>query len=309
MAAWLLLQVEGLRQHGGNEGYADQLGQVYRCDTTVPNYGSVQGKDRVVLWDKATGILGMSYVDHIEVEPGLKTRLRCPNCDKTQIKIRQTKTPKYRCHGCLAEFDKPVEDISEVTLYAFGYEAGWLDLAGTMSPEEVRKLGVSPESQHSIRAVDPTKLDGAFSSDERRALGTKMRTMSLIGGHRDTVVRVRRGQPAFRAAMLKRFGSVCAFSGPQPAPSLDAAHLYSYATYSIHEPDAGFLLRADLHRLFDRGLVVVNPTNKTISLAPEIAASTTYELLDGQHLQVPISARAAELLGDHRRQWKSSWTQ
>lgn len=49
------------------------------------------------------------------------------------------------------------------------------------------------------------------------------------GGHTVRQVSVRIGQPAFRAELVRKYGSVCAFSGPAPSEALEACHLYSYA--------------------------------------------------------------------------------
>lgn len=74
-------------------------------------------------------------------------------------------------------------------------------------------------------------------------------------------MRVRVGQAEFRLRLLARYGNVCAFSGPSPTAALEAAHLYSYAAEGRHHDDGGFLLRRDLHRLFDLGLLAVEPAH------------------------------------------------
>jgi hypothetical protein len=55
-AVWSLLAMLN-RQYGGNEGYDDSLGDVYRYDSTVPNGRHVSVGDVVVLRD-AERILG-----------------------------------------------------------------------------------------------------------------------------------------------------------------------------------------------------------------------------------------------------------
>ena len=49
------------------------------------------------------------------------------------------------------------------------------------------------------------------------------------------------------------------FHGPAPAEVLEACHLYSYAEIGRHDIEGGLLLRRDLHRLFDQGLLAVTP--------------------------------------------------
>jgi putative restriction endonuclease len=40
---------------------------------------------------------------------------------------------------------------------------------------------------------------------------------------------------------------------------LEAAHIYPYALGGPHEVNNGLLLRADIHKLFDRGYVTITP--------------------------------------------------
>ena len=78
-------------------------------------------------------------------------------------------------------------------------------------------------------------------------------------GHRQTLTRVRIGQAAFRKQLLDQFGEVCALTGPCPAEVLEAGHLYSYSKLGRHHKHGGLLLRRDVHALFDRGRLAVDP--------------------------------------------------
>ncbi len=105
--------------------------------------------------------------------------------------------------------------------------------------------------------------------------------MVIDGGHVVGVARRRRGQRAFRFRMMERFGKRCAFTGPQPALTLEAAHLYSFAERPEHQPDGGLLLRRDCHRLFDANLLAVNPESWRVEVAPTLARYPTYQQLEG----------------------------
>lgn len=48
-------------------------------------------------------------------------------------------------------------------------------------------------------------------------------------------------------------------TGEHSLPVLDSAHIQSYAESGPHEVSNGILLRADLHRLYDKGHVTVTP--------------------------------------------------
>ena len=71
------------------------------------------------------------------------------------------------------------------------------------------------------------------------------------------LVERRAGQGKFREAVLDHFGSRCVISGCDVADVLDAAHIVPYASEKDQDPSRALLLRADLHVLFDRGLLTI----------------------------------------------------
>jgi putative restriction endonuclease len=73
------------------------------------------------------------------------------------------------------------------------------------------------------------------------------------------LVAPRLGQGAFRVAVIEAYGRACAVTGEHSLPALDAAHIRSYDQEGPHEVRNGILLRADLHRLFDKGYLTVTP--------------------------------------------------
>lgn len=62
-------------------------------------------------------------------------------------------------------------------------------------------------------------------------------------------------QQEFRRKIAERDGLRCAISGCEIAEILDAAHLLPRAHGGSDDPENGIILRADLHRLFDAGLL------------------------------------------------------
>ncbi|MGN7247224.1 HNH endonuclease [Janibacter anophelis] len=119
------------------------------------------------------------------------------------------------------------------------------------------------------------------------------------GGHSRRKVRVRIGQGAFRKKIVQKYGPVCAFTGPAPLPVLDAAHLYSYAHTGKHYDDGGLLLRRDVHRLFDLGYLAVNPSGWTIDVSTELADYQGYVALQGQALNVALTAKQKNWTREH----------
>ena len=72
----------------------------------------------------------------------------------------------------------------------------------------------------------------------------------------ERTVRPRLGQGTFRYALEQAYGR-CAVTGEHSLPALDAAHIVPYGDGGDHALENGLLLRADVHRLFDRGYVTV----------------------------------------------------
>ena len=78
--------------------------------------------------------------------------------------------------------------------------------------------------------------------------------------------RVRRGQPKFRANLMKAYQDRCCISGTGPETVLEAVHLFPHTESGINKLDNGLLLRADLHSLFDAGLLRVHPETLGVEL-------------------------------------------
>jgi putative restriction endonuclease len=72
------------------------------------------------------------------------------------------------------------------------------------------------------------------------------------------LVQPRLGQGAFRVVVTEAYGRSCAVTGEHSLPALDAAHIRPFASNGPNEVRNGILLRADLHRLFDRGYITVD---------------------------------------------------
>ena len=104
----------------------------------------------------------------------------------------------------------------------------------------------------------------------------------------------RLGQGTFRVAVTAAYGGACAVSGEHSLPVLEAAHIRPYTTDGgSHEVSNGLLLRADIHRLFDRGYVTVTADLRFVvsqRLAQEFENGKAYYKRDGKALGLPKSA-------------------
>ncbi len=95
----------------------------------------------------------------------------------------------------------------------------------------------------------------------------------------------RRGQPMFRNRLMDAYGSRCAITGCSAVEVLEAAHVLPYKGEHTNRLDNGLLLRADLHTLFDCGLLWVTE-EETVAMAPSLL-QTDYAHLLGAPLRLP----------------------
>jgi putative restriction endonuclease len=82
----------------------------------------------------------------------------------------------------------------------------------------------------------------------------------------------------------------CAITGERTLPVLEAAHIWPFAAEKKHEVRNGILMRSDIHRLYDRGLVTVKP-DLSFHVSPSIARDyfngKVYYELDGKTIRAP----------------------
>ena len=112
----------------------------------------------------------------------------------------------------------------------------------------------------------------------------------------------RRGQPEFRRKLLEAYGRHCAVTGCDVEEVLEACHIISYKGPKTNHPTNGLLLRADLHTLFDLGLVAIDAEPGKLLIAEKLQG-TYYESLAGATIKFPTSKSLKpnrEALDEHR---------
>lgn len=72
------------------------------------------------------------------------------------------------------------------------------------------------------------------------------------------LVRPRMGQGHFKRAVADAYRYRCAVTTSATFPSLEAAHIQSFAEGGAHAVSNGLLLRTDVHRLYDRGYLSID---------------------------------------------------
>lgn len=98
----------------------------------------------------------------------------------------------------------------------------------------------------------------------------------------------RRGQPAFRKALIEVYGGRCAITGCVIIDLLEAAHVYPYKDGVTNDVSNGLLLRADLHTLFDLRLISADPDTSRVVGSAELQGSEY-----AGYLGVTLATRAA----------------
>jgi putative restriction endonuclease len=147
--------------------------------------------------------------------------------------------------------------------------------------------------------VGPVSLDGV--SADAMAEASAALTVAMLGtdvdvfdphatqDNRLTVIREvhrRQGGPRFRRALLSAYEERCAVTRYSAAPALEAAHIVPYRGPQTNHVANGLLLRADVHDLFDLGLVAVDTDSMTLLIGNDLAG-TEYEKYAGAKLWVP----------------------
>ena len=179
--------------------------------------------------------------------------------------LRQTRgkpTPRYRVLG--------------LAMVA-GWEEGYFFLEGFSPTGQANNNGPAALIDDLVRNAEST--------------GPEFDPSNLMDGRERAIASVvrRRGQPAFRKALIEAYGARCAVTDCDAVEALEAAHIVPYWGPETNHVTNGLLLRSDLHTLFDLGMVAIDATSMILVLGPELAESS-YEGLSGARIRVPDSA-------------------
>jgi hypothetical protein len=147
------------------------------------------------------------------------------------------------------------------------YEAWFGPLKSPMEPGPAQPvLEAQEELAEAQGAFDPTSIEDA----RERVMGSIVR---------------RRGQQAFREALIERYDGRCLVTGCDVVQVLEAAHIVPYQGEETNHSENGLLLRADIHALFDLGLLAIGEDFRVI-LHPSLHA-TSHGEFQGCPLRLP----------------------
>jgi hypothetical protein len=176
-----------------------------------------------------------------------------------------------------------------------GWDGGYFFLEGVAADGLARPRGPAGEVEL-LAAQERALVEASGAVDPARIIDARRRIVASI-------VR-RQGQPRFRAELVAAYGGRCAISGCDAVEALEAAHILPYHGPATNQLPNGLLLRADLHTLFDLGLIAVDSASRTVLLAPPLVESS-YTGLAGITLRDPRedAARPSAPAIDHHRAW------
>ena len=150
--------------------------------------------------------------------------------------------------------------------FAYVSHSGANPISFVLRAERARQAAIGPDT------ADDEPFDPSTVEDGRTHI---MRSIAH-----------RRGQKAFREQLLFAYGGRCAITGCSIREILEAAHIYPYRGPDTNKVENGLLLRADLHTLFDCGLVAIDGASMTVVVAPVLRESE-YAELHGSQLRLP----------------------
>ncbi|MET8308590.1 MULTISPECIES: HNH endonuclease [unclassified Micromonospora] len=100
----------------------------------------------------------------------------------------------------------------------------------------------------------------------------------------------RLGQQSFKAVVLGAYGRRCAITGNKVQPVLQAAHIRPLPMGGEHRLDNGLLLKSDVHILFDRGYLGVDPKHRLMvspRLRSEFGNGEQFYAKAGEQIALP----------------------
>ncbi len=160
------------------------------------------------------------------------------------------------------------------------------DFHAHQAARQLRKLGFQVRIEPEPAAAVTRELEHAEKSQQAQA------EFALPVDDQDArqkmlrSIVIRRGQPRFRRDLLEAYDRRCAVTGYDVVEVLEAAHILPYRGEAFNHLTNGLLLRADLHLLFDLGLIAIDSVDLTL-LVSESLDGTDYAVMKGRALTVP----------------------
>lgn len=135
--------------------------------------------------------------------------------------------------------------------------------------------------------VPPPAYEQDLATAEATADPTVFDSDNLVDARQKVMAEIvrRRGQPKFRKDLIRAYGGKCAVTGCEIEAVLEAAHIIPYMDGDTNHVVNGLLLRADVHTLFDLGVLKIDATGR-IHIADALFGSV-YEKYGGKKIRFP----------------------
>lgn len=133
--------------------------------------------------------------------------------------------------------------------------------------------------------IDSSQTGSALDAHEEALLAEAYDDSDERDRAKAVIVR-RKRQQEFRKMLLSAYEGRCTISRTDTEPALQAAHISSYLGERSQLVTNGLLLRADLHILYDRSLLSVDPSSMRVRISPKLEGSD-YAHLDGEPIALP----------------------
>lgn len=112
---------------------------------------------------------------------------------------------------------------------------------------------------------------------------------------------VREGQRDFRLSVIDNYYGICCITNSGVIEVLEAAHISPYSGSQSNRLDNSLCLRVDIHRLFDKFLLSIDPESGVVRLSDVIKKDRHYGGLEGLRITQGRVKASKYLLSQHFR--------
>lgn len=163
------------------------------------------------------------------------------------------------------------------------WDSGYFFLEGWSKSEDALELN-STADVHELLDLVHEDLEARGEFDPSSVESARRRVLRSVV--------YRQGSAKFRATLLQIYGGRCAVTGCDVVEVLEAAHVTPYMGEETNSPQNGILLRADIHTLWDLGLIAIDENSRTLLVSAQLRG-TSYGELGGTLIELPRDEKLA----------------
>lgn len=175
--------------------------------------------------------------------------------------------------------------------FAYALHAGEKPTNFTLNRVKMPLAALSPEAvERKITAANIIETKNQLDAEQEAADNDKTFDLHSVEDERKKVLRaivIRQGQLKFRKALLSAYQKRCAITGCRVEAILEAAHIHPYKGEQTNLVANGILLRADIHTLFDLGLICIDPESLQVQISNALKG-TEYEAWHASPIHLPV---------------------